>query len=188
MKRFIFFAMLIIPLAGCDFSQRERALKEHELTLTRREEALLQKEQGLKLKEEELMQLAQELDSSLHDTALVHNPALIGRWNVKMTCTETSCHGSAVGDTKSEVWDIYYSRFSIVAKAINANQVTRVYTGRLSNNLLELTDEVPVSPSTPATQVIIRLTPSDKGTMEGQREIVRTGDCKILYELQLKKQ
>ena len=36
--------------------------------------------------------------------------------------------------------------------------------------------------------MIVRLRLVNAGTMEGQREIVRVGDCKIIYALQMDKQ
>jgi hypothetical protein len=40
----------------------------------------------------------------------------------------------------------------------------------------------------PATTINVRLNLKDGNTMEGQREIIRENECRILYTLQLSKQ
>jgi hypothetical protein len=188
MKRIILSVGVLLMLAGCNYRAREQALQARESALAQREQALFVREQTLQLKETELQHLAQRLDSTLRDTAFVYNPDLVGHWNVKMTCTETTCHGSAVGDTKLEVWNIYYNDRRVIAKAMDGQKLVRVYTGAFKDGQLELGEEPDISPGIPITQMFVRLTSLDSLTMEGQREILRSGDCRILYDLQLKKQ
>ncbi len=188
MKHVFLLMVTILFLTGCNYREREQALQSKEQMLMKKEEDLLAREQQLQLKESDLKQQAQRLDSSLKDTVMVYNQDLPGRWNVKMTCTETSCHGSAIGDSKSEVWEIYYSRRLIIAKVLDGAKLSRIYTGNYKDGQLELNEEVNTAPGVPNTQILVRLTLKDPKTMEGQREIIRTGDCRILYDLQLKKQ
>ena len=188
MKKFCWVAALLFFCYGCGDRAREEALAAKEQDLIKREQALQIRADSLLLKETRLRQEAQRLDSSLRDTTIVYNPDLVGRWNAKMTCTETNCHGSAVGDSKTEVWDINYSRTRVIAKVMEGNKLSRIYTGSFAGNQLELMEDVSQTPGVTGTQIIVRLTLSDPKTMNGQREIVRSGDCRILYELQLKKQ
>jgi len=67
------------------------------------------------------------------------------------------------------------------------NTVVRTYEGTYSNNILELRDNIEVSPNTPATEMVVRLTPLNENSLEGQRQIIRSGDCRIVYSLQLDK-
>jgi hypothetical protein len=191
MIRVVIFCLAVVLLCpGCDLKTREEALKKKEAELAQKEQQLLLKEKSLALQEQQLLQLKQQIDSvkTKSDTALVYNQQLIGVWNVKMTCTETTCPGSAVGDTKSETWDIGYENNNIIAKAIANNKLARIYTGSYDGNNLTLTEDVANVPSEPATKMTIRLTLTEETKMDGQREIVRENDCRIVYNLQLNKQ
>lgn len=171
-------------------------LRERELNVEKKEEELMQKEQELNLlaktlqiKEEELAKRESGLDSTaLQDTTSVYNPALVGLWSVKMTCIETTCTGSAVGDVKNEQWEISYQNNNIIATARDAGKIVRVYSGIFTGNTVELIEDRQSTASQPATKMIVRLRVANDNTLEGQREIVRENGCKIIYALQLSKQ
>lgn len=173
-------------LSGCGIQQREAALKKKEAALTRREQELLKREEALQVREAEILS-RHRLDSTQQDSARIRNANLLGRWEVTMVCRETSCPGSAIGDTKSELWDITYQGGRVLATAIENNLVVRTYSGNYKNNVLELTETVVRSSESPATQMVVRLKPLNESTMEGQREIIRLGDCRIVYDLELSK-
>jgi hypothetical protein len=59
-----------------------------------------------------------------------------------MTCTETTCPGSAIGDTKTETWDISYQNNVLLAKANVGDKLTRVYTGTYDGTNLVLIEDV----------------------------------------------
>ena len=181
---------LVLLCSGCESKAREEALQKKETELAQKEQQLTLKEKSLQIREEELMQLKQQLDSvkTKKDTTLVYNQQLIGQWNVKMTCSETTCPGSAVGDTKTETWNISYENNLIVARAMVNDKLVRVYTGSYDSTNLILSEEVTNAPTEPATRLTIRLSLTGENTMEGQREIVRENDCRIIYSLQLSKQ
>jgi hypothetical protein len=192
-KLFLFLIALSL-LAGCDIRQREEALQNKETELSRREQELAMKERTLSLKEDELVKREQKLDSvlaldsTLSDSAIVYDSTMIGPWSVKMTCTETTCPGSAVGDTKSETWDFYYINDRLFAKAMEGTEIVRLYAGAHAKDGITLSVDVPSTPSRPATKISVRLVVTNANTMEGQREIARDNDCKIIYALQLSKQ
>ena len=162
-------------------AQKRQALMEQESALDLRAKALKQLE-------EELQKKQQQLDSSfiLLDSTVLHHPTILGRWNVVMTCTETTCAGSAVGDTKTEIWEITYEQNHLVAKAMAGNKVVRIYTGENSkNSVIELTATVEGTESVQATKIVVRLNPADKNSVGGKREILREGGCRIVYSLTL---
>ncbi|GEO03034.1 hypothetical protein AAE02nite_06980 [Adhaeribacter aerolatus] len=179
---------------GCGLRQREELVQKREAELARREQELLVKENNLQLKETELIKREQQLktapqpDSVAQPVAGEVNPALVGTWNARMVCTETTCTGSAVGDTKTETWDLSYQGNQVIAKAMTGENLTRIYTGAYHNNLLELTENVEHTAAAPATKMVVRLTLLNPITLDGQREIIRAGDCRIVYNLQLNKQ
>lgn len=174
-------------LQGCDFDQRERELQQKALELKQREQALLLREATVRLKEEELAERARAMDSTVRDSAFVYNPSLVGTWAVQMTCTETTCPGSAVGDTKAEHWELSYQDNDIVAKAMVGKELTRVYRGAYTGSTLELVENREAAADQPAAHMIVRLRMISGKLMEGEREIVRADDCKIIYALQMNK-
>lgn len=189
MTRILIFLMLISMLGSCQLNRREKAVREKEARLLQKEQELLLKEKSLALKEEELNKRERLLDSTLVDSTLKYSAALPGLWNVKMECTETSCSGSAVGDVKSETWQFAFdSSLNLIANVVSGNNIARIYTGRFTGSVIELTQEVADNPATPATKMNVRLNMIDAVTLEGQREIVRGNGCKIVYSLRLDKQ
>ena len=104
-----------------------------------------------------------------------------------MNCIATTCSGSAVGDTKSEQWEISYQEKTVVAKAMSDNVLVRVYSGSYSGNLLQLTAQSEESDPGQAAKIAVRLSLLHDNEMEGEREIMRVDDCRIVYALSLKK-
>lgn len=188
MKRMILICLAILLIVtGCDIEQREKEVERRTQELRQKEEELQARETALSMKEEELARVAKAFDSTRQDSSFIYDPRLIGVWSVRMTCTETTCPGSAVGDTKTEQWEISYQGDSIQAKAMTGGQLLRVYSGIYTGNTLELVEERPAGPGAPATKMIVRLRMTGERTMEGQRDIIRDGDCKIIYALSLAK-
>jgi hypothetical protein len=188
MKLFLFISFLLITLAGCDYRSREEAIRKKEAALNEKEQQLLLKEKSLQLKEQELLQKQKVIDStSAADTTARYNPNLIGLWNVQMTCTETTCAGSAVGDTKTETWEISYQDKNLIARAMVNDELVRVYSGIFTGNTIELVD-VHEAGTPPGTKMIVRLTITDDSKLEGQRSIERPGEnCRIVYTLVMDK-
>lgn len=187
MKRTLFFLFTILLLTTCDYRKREEALRTKEAALNQKEQELVLKEKSLQLKEEDILKREKRLDSTVTDSSYIVDSTLIGNWSVKMVCTETTCTGSAVGDTKTENWQITYQTNSIIAKVISNNQLTRIYTGFYTGNTIELVEDQNKEASASQTKMVVRLRVIDSTHLEGQREISRE-DCKVIYSLQLGKE
>ena len=185
---FLFLPILIVVSSSCETRKREEALQQKEADLKQKEQELLLKETTLQLKEEELLKREQRIDSaSNHNSTPIVDTSLTGSWSVKMTCTETSCTGYAIGDTKSETWHIAYEANTVMVKAMSNNQLVRVYTGSHTNNGIELIEDKSTPPQGVRNQMIVRLRSVNPTRLEGRREIVRD-DCKVIYTLQLEKE
>ncbi|KAA5543968.1 hypothetical protein [Adhaeribacter rhizoryzae] len=186
--------LFILMLFGCGIREREELVQKREAALARKEQELLVMENNLQLKEAELMKREQQLKTAQKPDTLAQpiagdiNLALVGAWSARMVCTETTCSGSAVGDTKTETWELSYQNNLVIAKAMTGENLARIYTGTYHNNLLELTENVELTAASPATKMVVRLTLLNPTTLVGQREIIRAGDCRIVYDLQLNKQ
>lgn len=181
--------LVLFVSSACTTRKKEQELEKKQAELNQKEQELLLKERTLQLKETELVKRENTLDSvAVEDTiAFKNNPDLIGSWQVKMTCVETTCAGSAVGDTKIEQWNIEYQGDHIIAKATAGEKLVRVYSGIASSNRLELIEHKDSTSMTYDTRMVVRLRMTDKKILEGQREIIRKDDCKILYSLRMDK-
>lgn len=183
----VILVFLLFISSGCDLRKREEEVKKQQEKIAQKEQELALREQTLQRKEEELVKREQKLDSSGRDSVMVIDSSLIGSWNVKMTCTETSCSGSAVGDVKNEVWEISLENNQIIARAMDGNKLLRIYSGIYTGNTIELVANVESLPQQPPTKIVARLRIVNETTIEGQREINRENQCKIIYDLKLEK-
>lgn len=178
-------------MTACSLREREKEIETKLGEINQKEQELLLKEKSLQLREDELTKKEKLLDSTRNkqysDTLTSVNPQLVGSWSVKMNCIETTCSGSAVGDTKTEQWEITYQDQTVIAKAMAGQALVRVYTGNYSGNTLQLTAQSEEPNPQQAARMTVRLTFSREDEMEGNREITRADDCKIVYALQLKK-
>lgn len=180
----ILLVTIIILFQSCGMSDREKTLTQRQEEISLKEQQLMVWEQQLKMKERELETEKVSLDSVKKqiDSAGIFNPAISGKWSVKMSCTETSCDGSAIGDTKTEQWYISYDQNTVTVKAYSGSILIRVYVGSYKNNALKIIDEKPnADASIGATLNFI-----NEGRMDGIREI-RQKDCKIVYVLNARK-
>jgi hypothetical protein len=192
MKWLIFLLLLIIFIApACDIRKREQMLDQKDAELKQKEQQLLLREKSLELKEAQLLSQALTLDSSqqmLPDTLSARHGNLPGLYDVTMNCIETNCAGSAVGDTKSEQWQINFQNNRVIVKAMSDKRLIRSYSGTYIGNMMELIAQQD-SLHTPQTgEITVRIQPTKDNLLEGQREIIRPDQCRILYRLQLVKQ
>lgn len=181
MRFFSCLFLLAIFLQSCGFKEREQTITRKEKELEVLEAELLRKEQQLAEKEKALLARELTLDSTHQnaDSANQYEPGIVGRWLVKMNCTQTTCEGSAIGDVKVEHWDINYGEAnSVIVKAYAGKVLTRIYKGFYSTDSgLHLLHE---------NSITVSLSFNDKGNMEGTREITQP-DCKIVYALSAEK-
>lgn len=186
--RLFYLTFLTLFLCGCNFQERAQELQRKEDSLLRKEADLAILEKSLALKETELVKREHLLDSvQREDTNYIVDPKLTGAWNVRMVCTETTCPGSAVGDTKTETWRISFQGKWLIAAMISRDQVGRIYTGKYTHDGIFLKGDVDAETdeSTPNTRIEVRLQVKDEKSIEGLRRIVREGNCTITYSIKL---
>ncbi len=187
--KWIFLFGGIVFITGCGLRQREMALNRKMQELNVKEQELALKEQSLSIKEEKLNEKEKLLDSTknlTNDSLFLEHQKLPGTWMVEMLCTETNCPGSAVGDVKTEQWDIKFQNSIVIASAMSNNQLVRIYTGGYIGNSLKL--EVQHDSSDVSAKITVRLQQTKEKEMTGEREITQASGCHILYSLRLKKQ
>ena len=193
MTKAIFLMFLIFAvLPACDTPKEERDFQAKETELNQKEQELLMKEKSLELKEEELAKREQLLDSTANKDSTNSLSALHqnipGVWNVTMRCTQTTCPGSAVGDTRNEQWKITFQNNTVIATAIKDKKFLRIYSGTYIGNSFELSAQPDTVDREQTAEIIVRLQKTKDNEMAGLREIIRPEDCRILYALELSKQ
>ncbi len=171
------FALL---LGSCGLKEREDAIKEKEAEINAKHHTLLLMEQRLKQQELALKEREYRLDSTKRelDSVVIHGPSVMGKWQVKMQCVETSCSGSAIGDVKTEQWEFASIENDIVIKAYSGKNLIRIYNGNYTQSGLRLTDKSAVNPT--IMDVTLRILNEKK--MDGIREI-NMPDCKTIYSI-----
>jgi len=184
---YVLLAGCLILTSSCSIREREQALEKRADELNQKEQQLLLKEKQLQLKEEELLAQQQLIDSTLRiDSTIPLDSSLIGSWAVKMRCTETNCPGSAIGDVKNETWEVTYQDRNLIVKAFDGKKLVRIYSGYYQGTPVQLTTHTEESPSQ-NTNMIVTIQKRANNVVEGRREIIRPGECKIIYELEFKK-
>lgn len=190
MKWIFLFSICISTFSSCSLRKREIELDKKLTDLHQREQQLSLKEQSLDFREQQLNDREKSLDSTTrknsNDSIYIQHQQLPGTWSVRMQCTETNCPGSAVGDTKNEQWEFKFQDNSVIASAISNNQLVRVYTGTYFGELLKLSVQEDTTEANSAKMVVRLQSVKDK-EMEGEREVIQSNGCRILYSLQLKK-
>lgn len=190
-KFFWMYVMCFIFVAsGCNLRNRELELDKRTAQLNEKEQQLNLKEQSLDFREQLLLQREIKLDSSskknAFDSLFLKFPQLQGAWNVKMECIETNCPGSAVGDTKNEQWNFTLLDNKIIVTATDNKKLVRVYAGDFSGDAILLHVQQDSS-DVQAAKMNVKLQRVNEKEIEGTREIIQSGGCKIVYTLQLKK-
>lgn len=186
---FLSFVLLFLIQVSCNPDGKKNELQQKQELLDQKEQELILKEKTLQLKEEELLAREARLDSTLqNDSTSAYDSTLLGKWAVKMVCTETSCSGSAVGDTKTEQWEISFEGKSFIAKAMSGDQLIRIYSGLFTGNTLELIAETEKSTEQPSTKIVARIHIINERRLEGTREIARENECKTTFTMEMQKQ
>lgn len=186
---------LLFLTTACNDAQKQRNLKMKEAELNTKEQDLVLREKTLQMKEQVLNERFKKAGNLRSKDSLKNgqdstttNPELAGTWAVKMTCTETSCPASAVGDIKTEHWNLSYQGNLLVAKVIDKNKLSRIYRGEFNANSAVMTEYRDIANPATDSKMTVRLNFLNNKYMEGQREIIMEDDCRIIYTLQMNKQ
>ena len=191
MKWIFYSVIFLFTSTGCDRDNREKALQLKLAEVDQKEQDLLAREKSIQLREEELLKREKLLDSAsrnnMPDTLSTLHPDLPGLYNVTMKCTETSCPGSAVGDTQNEQWEIGFENNSVIIKAMSDKKLVRIYKGSYIGNSIELSAQPENMAAPQAGIIIVRLQETKENGLEGLREVTRQEDCRIIYDLDFQK-
>ncbi|MEO6894669.1 MAG: hypothetical protein ABI136_06495 [Ginsengibacter sp.] len=187
--KWIFLLSGIMIFSSCDLRHREVEVKKKLDEISRREQELGIKEQMLEIKELQLSERQKILDSTtniVNDSIFREHLKTQGLWRVDMQCSETNCAGSAVGDVKSEQWNIKVENDQVIINARSNKSVVKTYTGSYVGNVIKLTAE---QDSTEANaKIYVSLQKISDKEMGGERQVIQATGCRIVYSLRLKKE
>jgi hypothetical protein len=194
MNKLVFLSISLLFLTGCRDQRREKQLQQREAALTRREQEVSQRETALALREQSLAlkQAAPPQDTippaAPADTALLRS--LPGTWATHMSCIETDCPGSAIGDSKNEQWEFAVEQNTVRATASFNNKVIRAYSGTLEGSELKMTARHIPNETLPDASFTVLLQGAGERRLEGRREISKPtpDNCRIVYALELTKE
>lgn len=189
MKKLLLLPLIVLFLGGCQNQKREQQLAQREAALVQREQQLLLRENSLKLREQRLTEPAAAPDTTQQLAAAdsARTVALVGTWVTRMNCVETDCPGSAIGDSKTEQWEISYEGGAFLVKATVNNQIARVYSGTLTGNTLDLKAQHLPDESLPDALISAQLEVVSDQRLQGRRFIDRPNTCRIVYALDMTK-
>lgn len=175
----------LLILTACRDTARERALTEREL-------ALAEKEKQFALKEADYRSLVRWRDSMLAvaDTSGTTVPPaawpadVLGRWNGKTVCRESTCSEYVVGDQRSAAWEFTEDSAGLFTRVFDRNALVRIYTGTFDSSAVRLHFR---SDSTAARRVEmdVELTRSGAGTIKGSQLLKMENGCTARFTVEL---
>ncbi len=179
---FILFAILIF-FFSCNDHEKIAALQL-------REEKLAEREKEFSLKEADYINLLKIRDSLKNDKDSTNQIAvpeyILGKWNGRMICTESSCPENMIGDQRSDTWEFYENGTDISAKVTNKTGGTRIYTGIYTGVELKLKFRSDSS-AAKKTEINIVLKETQNNRMKGIREIIGENNCVSVFAVDMEK-
>jgi hypothetical protein len=180
--------MLVSIFFGCKQDGQNSELSAREKEIVKEEQRLTAWQEQLELREKRLITREKKTDSlrAIVDTLGVYNQNLIGSWKVSMNCTESSCEGYVIGDSKTERWEISYQGKRILAKAYSGKKFIRTYIGSNNDNVIVL--QVQPAPGTQTKmEVTLAFNPNKNTVMTGERIITKVENCTTTFALSAEK-
>lgn len=176
-------------LNNCGLNERKEAIEQNEAALQQKEQRLLLLEKNLKLKEDSLnLILARRGNSSYTDSISLLPPALWGAWSVKMVCIQTTCSSSAIGDVRTDSWQITGQDSAVIIKTVTHDNVTRIYTGNYyQDNTIRVSDRTHETAVSNVPVRIVEIVDIRNNKMKGTRVLIQQDGCHVTYSLEMDK-
>lgn len=168
-------------LTSCNDTKKENQLKEREKNLQLRETEFAAKKQDY----ESLLALRDSLENAADATDTITATFLpqniLGKWNGKMVCTESSCAEHVIGDQRNDTWLISEQQVIIINKSGSEHIYSAKFTGT-EVKMSSLNNATSPNKSDITLQIPTEVTDRIKGTRE------LTGkDCVSKFSVELEK-
>lgn len=169
---------LFLLTTSCNSSDQESKLKDRETALMNKEQEFLKKEQDY----ESLKAMRDSLEHSNDTVVSIKIPEnIIGKWNGKMICSESSCSENVIGDQRNDLWEFDEDG----VKIINKSGGERMYSGKLINSEIRLVSENNASANN-QSEITLQLSESKTGRMRGIRMFFGN-NCTSKFSVELEK-
>lgn len=175
--------LFLLIFTSCNYSEKSAALDL-------REQKLHEKEKEFALKETEYRNLQRMRDSIFAErieTKIINLPSnIIGKWNGKIVCTDSTCPENKIGDIRTDTWEFVENGNIVSVKVTNRSGNVRVYTGSYSGSEIRLhysTDSSAVRKS----DINIVLNDFQENKIKGIREATGDGNCISRFSVDLEK-
>lgn len=179
--KYILLMVFPIFLVSCNYSEKEKKLRE-------REKILSEKENAFAKKEAEYQQLINMRDSLYHQndsvSVAIWPDSILGKWNSKVICTESNCTDYAIGDQRSDTWLFENDSTQAVAKIFSNNRLIRIYNGKYRNNGIKLSYKTD-STAQKKVNMNIDITEITPNRMRGTRSVTINGQCAANFSVEL---
>ncbi len=177
----LFYSLSVLcTSSGCRDQEREQQL-------ILREQQLLEREKQFALKEADYQSLLTMRDSILSaqkDTILplAWPDHIVGSWNSKMVCTQSSCNDYVVGDQRNDIWEFAGDSTGIYTRIIKNKKLVRVFNGSFDSTTIYLRFQSDTAANRMVTTDII-LSQVEPGNMKGVQTTTVNQNCTAKFSV-----
>lgn len=179
---FIICSGLAILFFSCKENEREKQLDAREKTLSEKENMFALKESEF----QSLLKMRDSLYAKRTDSVMVPAwpQAILGKWNSKVVCTESTCPDYVIGDQRTDIWEFVNDSLKSSVNVYSNNNLVRTYSGKLENNEIKLAFK---TDSTAAKLVDMKIVLDDilPDKIRGKRTITVNNNCSAAFSVEL---
>lgn len=178
----ILFLCLPIILFCCKDNSREKQLDEREKQLSARENVFSQKEAEF----DALLRMRDSLYAKKTDSVIIPTwpEEILGKWNGKVICTESTCSDYVIGDQRTDVWEFVNDSLRTSVNVYSNNNLVRTYSGKLENNEIKLNYKTD-STASKLVDMNILLNEISPAKIRGKRTISVNNNCSAVFSVEL---
>lgn len=174
--------LFLLFYTSCDTTREDELLRREE-ELKKREEQFMAKEADYQL----LVKLRDSLeqrDSIIHLSEWPEN--IVGMWNSKIVCVETSCNDYVIGDVRNDTWEFTQDSLRLLVSVFNKKELIRVYDANYTQEQIQLKY---ITDSTAPRQVTMKVVLNEisPNKMSGFRTVSIGSKCTATFTVELNK-
>ncbi len=183
-RKFIYLLGFSILMFSCQDSTKEKQLEAREKELTAKENVFAQKEAEFQA----LLQMRDSLYVKRKDSVIVPTwPAgVLGKWNSKVICTESTCSDYVIGDQRTDVWEFVNDSVQTSVNVYSNNNLVRTYAGKMENNEIRLNFKTD-STTSKFVDMKILLNEISPEKIRGKRTISVNNNCSAVFSVELQR-
>lgn len=180
--KLLFLLSVPVLIFSCKENEREKQLDAREKILSEKENLFAQKESEFQA----LLKMRDSLFVKTKDSVIPPTwPAeILGKWNGKVICTESTCSDYVIGDQRTDVWEFVNDSLQTSVNVYSNNNLVRTYVGKLENNEIKLNFKTD-STAAKLVDMNIILNEISPGKIRGKRTISVNNNCSASFSVEL---